>query len=500
MEQRELNEKPKDLAPLQEQLQKQEATWTTHVLSTPDRSAPSENRNLEKNDAQTIPSQFPNADQILSSFDKPGSQTKNDAIMPWYQDGSQTSPIFTGLKEVEKSPNKEKLADNAPAGKDNQEEDGSDKNADNHSMLSAVNRRLGQSLEVANRRLGCAVAVSQVLNEVDPSLSVTNNNRALAKDLEAHGYKAVPQSELKPGDVIIGKRPDGMPGHTAIYMGDGKVFNNNSDSGKMQIDDLAKFSQGMHDANGRWNKNGFSEVIIYRKPDSSQTASRQDDARPNPDLHKNNGPSVDHNSPQNDESKTAPAKPRQLVFTPLAGLDQIDRNALPSPIADLPPISPTNMLEVRFQPGIDLTAPISATKPENQQEGVKPQADLSVTFQPSAGLSQLKSNQPSFELPALAPENEIPVTFEAGIGLVEPVSVEDKGGVRKQTGGTPTAARVESAPSKPEAVNAQAQPKEDSAPFELVGASPSDTTYSPPAKAEPTGRVAPEINFQLYGP
>ena len=123
-----------------------------------------------------------------------------------------------------------------------------------------------------NPRLGCALAVSGALHELDPSFPITNNNKQLALLLKKHGYEAVPQDgsvqsdNLSPGDVLIGQRPAGMPGHAAIFKGQGKIYENNSDTGTIIGDgNLDRFNDKMHDKAGRWNKNGFSDVTVYRK-------------------------------------------------------------------------------------------------------------------------------------------------------------------------------------------------------------------------------------------
>lgn len=123
-----------------------------------------------------------------------------------------------------------------------------------------------------NPRLGCALAVSGALHEIDPSFPITNNNKQLAQLLKQHGYEAVPQDgsikgdSLNPGDVVIGQRPAGMPGHAAIYKGQGKIYENDSDTGTIIGDgNLDRFNDKMHDKAGRWNKNGFSDVTVYRK-------------------------------------------------------------------------------------------------------------------------------------------------------------------------------------------------------------------------------------------
>lgn len=129
-------------------------------------------------------------------------------------------------------------------------------------------------------RLGCALAVSNALHELDSNFPVTTNNRRLQELLQKHGYEMLPQPDgfstdnLNPGDVIIGSRPGTMPGHSAIYKGAGKLYENDSHTGLISGDGLPeKFTEGMHDQNGNWNKNGFEKVMVFRK---SQLAAPQE--------------------------------------------------------------------------------------------------------------------------------------------------------------------------------------------------------------------------------
>lgn len=122
-------------------------------------------------------------------------------------------------------------------------------------------------------RLACAVAVSEVVNSADARIRKTVNSNQLERDMIAAGYERVTLDQARPGDVIIGKRPYNMAGHAAIYMGDGMIFNNNSDAGKMQIDSVDKFRKGMHDKQGRWNPNGYSEVAVYRRKNTTNSTA-----------------------------------------------------------------------------------------------------------------------------------------------------------------------------------------------------------------------------------
>lgn len=133
-----------------------------------------------------------------------------------------------------------------------------------------------------NPRLGCALAVSDLLNAQNPKIGVTTNTRALEADLKRNGYEAVVQkqplnpNDLKPGDVILGFRPGEMPSHAAVYKGNGKLYENNSDTGKIDGNgDVNKFNQKMHDQQGNWQKNGFEQVIVLRKRQDADVASEK---------------------------------------------------------------------------------------------------------------------------------------------------------------------------------------------------------------------------------
>ena len=123
-----------------------------------------------------------------------------------------------------------------------------------------------------NPRLGCVRMLSHALHEADPTFPETNNTAQFRRLLKQHGYEEVTVKpgdpaigHSNPGDIVIGSRPDGMPSHVAMSMGDGKVFNNNSDSGQGQLDSINQFNQGMHDSKGHWNSNGFTSVEMFRK-------------------------------------------------------------------------------------------------------------------------------------------------------------------------------------------------------------------------------------------
>jgi hypothetical protein len=192
-----------------------------------------------------------------------------DTSAPGQGDG-QTAKVQPGPTQPEKAESGPAQPDNAAPGKTQPGQENL------NPLLKGVPDNIGkhvQELEPGiNPRLGCVRMVAHAMHEADPSFPETNNAEAFRKALAAHGYEAVTVKpgdpalgQSQPGDVLVGRRPDGMPSHAAINMGDGHVFNNNSDSGQGQIDSLNQFNQGMHDSKGHWMKNGFSDVTIYRK-------------------------------------------------------------------------------------------------------------------------------------------------------------------------------------------------------------------------------------------
>lgn len=146
---------------------------------------------------------------------------------------------------------------------------GSDRDCPGTDLIGKSIKELDPSI---NPRLGCALAVSRALHEQHPEIPITTNNKVLETALKKNGYELVETNgeliadDLQPGDVLIGKRPYGMPGHAAIYRGNGKIIENNSDTGTITGDgDLGKFNKGMHYPDGRWNKNGFDSVLVLRR-------------------------------------------------------------------------------------------------------------------------------------------------------------------------------------------------------------------------------------------
>jgi hypothetical protein len=106
-------------------------------------------------------------------------------------------------------------------------------------------------------RLGCARAVSLLVNK-GYGFPVTDQSIAnLEQSLRKDGFTEVSIKDMKPGDVICGYRKAGDYPHGAVYMGNGMIFNNDSDSGVMQIQSIAKY-----------NKADFKRFVILHRPDS----------------------------------------------------------------------------------------------------------------------------------------------------------------------------------------------------------------------------------------
>ena len=82
------------------------------------------------------------------------------------------------------------------------------------------------------------------------------NVRKMEGNLRKQGFRDAAIKEVKPGDVIIGYREGNDHPHAAVYMGNGKIFNNDSNSGKMQMDSAGKF-----------NSSEFKRIVILRAPD-----------------------------------------------------------------------------------------------------------------------------------------------------------------------------------------------------------------------------------------
>jgi hypothetical protein len=111
-------------------------------------------------------------------------------------------------------------------------------------------------------RLGCARAVSLLVNQ-GYGFPVTDQSiGGLEQSLRKGGFTEVSIKDMKPGDVICGYRKPGDYPHGAVYMGNGMIFNNDSNSGVMQIQSIAKY-----------NHSDFKRFVILHRPSSVPAVS-----------------------------------------------------------------------------------------------------------------------------------------------------------------------------------------------------------------------------------
>lgn len=105
-------------------------------------------------------------------------------------------------------------------------------------------------------RLGCVKAASLLLDESYGLNTNEINTRQFEKELvEDNGFTSVAVADIKPGDVILAYRAGGDYSHAGVYMGNGKVFNNDSDLGTMTIQSVDKF-----------NSTEFKRIVVLRRP------------------------------------------------------------------------------------------------------------------------------------------------------------------------------------------------------------------------------------------
>lgn len=249
-----------------------------HNLISAGRTADMENR--------VFPGSEMTFNSAMPSFHSYGDETTSDA-MP-------TPKEFSGDGYFDKMPTPDALPDKIELSENEQDQGkplDSDRNrAENQLPSGETELKLpgegGSIREIdpsIDPRLGCALAVSNALHELDSNFPVTSNNRRLQELLQKHGYEMLPQPDgfstdnLSPGDVIIGARPGTMPGHSAIYKGAGKLYENDSHTGLISGEGLPeKFTEGMHDQNGNWNKNGFEKVMVFRKSHLAAPPEQED--------------------------------------------------------------------------------------------------------------------------------------------------------------------------------------------------------------------------------
>jgi len=105
-------------------------------------------------------------------------------------------------------------------------------------------------------RLGCVKAASLLLDESYGLNTNEINTRQFEKELvEENGFTSVAVADMKPGDVILAYRAGGDYSHAGVYMGNGKIFNNDSNLGTMAIQSVDKF-----------NSTEFKRIVVLRRP------------------------------------------------------------------------------------------------------------------------------------------------------------------------------------------------------------------------------------------
>ncbi len=105
--------------------------------------------------------------------------------------------------------------------------------------------------------LGCARAVGLAISKAyGYDIREVNVNR-LENKLRTLGFSEVSSTrDVKPGDVIIAYRENGDYSHSAIYLGNGEIFNNDSKTGVMRRESIDKFNSAQ-----------FKRFVVLRRPD-----------------------------------------------------------------------------------------------------------------------------------------------------------------------------------------------------------------------------------------
>lgn len=106
--------------------------------------------------------------------------------------------------------------------------------------------------------VGCARAVSLAVSQAyGINVNEVNVNR-LESRLRGLGFQEVNSTrDIKPGDVILAYRPNQDYSHSAIYMGNGMIFNNDSETQVMRQQSINKF-----------NSAEFNKFVVLRRPDT----------------------------------------------------------------------------------------------------------------------------------------------------------------------------------------------------------------------------------------
>ncbi|MBK7837205.1 MAG: hypothetical protein IPP57_19370 [Candidatus Obscuribacter sp.] len=127
------------------------------------------------------------------------------------------------------------------------------------SLNQATSRLEGRSIKEFDRNIdpdvGCARSVSQALSDAYGYNIREVNVRKLEGTLRGLGFTEVSTRDIKPSDVILAYRANTDYSHSAIYMGNGQIFNNDSELGIMRRQSIDKF-----------NSAEFKRFVILRRP------------------------------------------------------------------------------------------------------------------------------------------------------------------------------------------------------------------------------------------
>lgn len=132
-----------------------------------------------------------------------------------------------------------------------------------YNKLAETAKRLeGQSItdydSRVTKRLGCCRAVSLLIHDAWGIDTTDINVRQMERHLRgSEGFVSVDIKDMKPGDLVLGYREENDYPHAAVYLGNGKMFNNDSNLGTMAIQSMTKF-----------NSPEFKRFVILRRPET----------------------------------------------------------------------------------------------------------------------------------------------------------------------------------------------------------------------------------------
>lgn len=147
--------------------------------------------------------------------------------------------------------------------------------------------------------VGCAKAVSLAISQAyGVNVNEVNVNR-LEGRLRGLGFQEVNSTrDIKPGDVILGYRPNNDFSHAAVYMGNGMIFNNDSETQLMRQQSINKF-----------NSAEFNKFVVLRRPDVPLGASSSSGQESQAPVRRSEQPPVRRvEQPQGPSSGSVPVR------------------------------------------------------------------------------------------------------------------------------------------------------------------------------------------------